>query len=57
MSHIDVWKLLEDIVENHDPPYCFEPCELEEIRQVRAAHIKKTSKAINKTMVGLKYGR
>jgi len=57
MSHIDVWKLLEDIVENHNPPYCFEPCELEEIKQVRAAHIKKTSKAINKTMVGLKHGR
>lgn len=50
MNNIDVWRMIEEIVENHEPPYCFEPCELEEIRQVRREKLMEGARAIRKTM-------
>ncbi len=57
MSYVFIWKLLEDIVENHNPPYCFEPCEIEELKQARRAQISKTYKAFQKATEVFKGGR
>ena len=57
MNYIDIWGMLEDIVENHEGPYCFEEAELEEIRQLRRVHISESSKRISEAMRGVFSGR
>ena len=56
MLYIDIWKMLEELVENHDGPYCFEACELEEIRQVRAQKLSQMNKAMVRATKVLKHG-
>lgn len=51
MKNIDVWKMIEDIVEDNNPPYCFEEAELKEILDSRNEKIVETREQIAKTVM------